>query len=734
MRSLGRNIDSKQQVLESVAIKGHLQGLCLSYEVTQAYVNTHEHNIEAVYTFPLPQGAVLLDLKVQLGDKLLSGKVMSKAQAEDGYEEAISEGNNAIMLERTEGGIYTVNVGNLLAGERAALRYRYSQLLNWQQDSLKITLPTTIAPRYGDATIAGWQPHQVISHHVNVVYPFNFTLDIDSPLANALIESPSHQVAVTRRDGNVQVTLSGGQAWLDHDLVLNLTLQAGNKNTGTIEFDHAGFVALASFSPDISGEELASACIKVVVDCSGSMAGESIGQAKMGLLRILDNLRETDTFNIVRFGTTARAYFPECVPAKGRALRMARQSVETMQADLGGTEMGMAFEFAYQLKDKGDRPVSVVLITDGEIYGHEAIVKSAEASAHRVFSIGVGNAVAESFIRSIAHKTGGASELVSPKEGMAATIYRQFRRILQPKAVAATVRWPSQPLWQSPENISTVYKGDTLHVYAGFSQRPEGEAILQLTLDNGQKVEQTITLQSNPSAKIELARMAAAKRIESLTDAGNEDQATLLAEEYQLISRYSNYLIVEARDEALRPVNAPVFTKVDHMLPMPGFRGAVNASYSVPIFCRKDPSGHPATAALSCPMKIGTVYKSMLEASQPAPQSMDRLMHLVRTARDWYKTFNHTILDRLPDALADTLERLVKDEGWTDRVVKAALFLAMLNQCGGIISVSEKQNITAKLTAECADEFMIKFFEDSLTLDEDGWQWTSVYELLPVSG
>ena len=62
MRSQGTHIAKEQQVLESVAIKGHLQGLCLSHEVTQVFVNKSGHNIEAVYTFPLPQGAVLLDL------------------------------------------------------------------------------------------------------------------------------------------------------------------------------------------------------------------------------------------------------------------------------------------------------------------------------------------------------------------------------------------------------------------------------------------------------------------------------------------------------------------------------------------------------------------------------------------------------------------------------------------------------------------------------------------------
>ena len=67
---------SQSQVLESVAVKGHLQGLCLELEVTQTFVNSSKRNIEAIYTFPLPFGAVLLDLTVKIGEKILTGSVM----------------------------------------------------------------------------------------------------------------------------------------------------------------------------------------------------------------------------------------------------------------------------------------------------------------------------------------------------------------------------------------------------------------------------------------------------------------------------------------------------------------------------------------------------------------------------------------------------------------------------------------------------------------------------------
>jgi hypothetical protein len=53
------------QLLESVSIEGHLHDLACELWVKQVFVNPSQFPIEAVYTFPLPHGAVLLDLEAK---------------------------------------------------------------------------------------------------------------------------------------------------------------------------------------------------------------------------------------------------------------------------------------------------------------------------------------------------------------------------------------------------------------------------------------------------------------------------------------------------------------------------------------------------------------------------------------------------------------------------------------------------------------------------------------------
>lgn len=728
---------SNLQVLESVAVKGRLQGLCLELEVTQVFVNAGKRNVEAVYTFPLPHGAVLLDLTVKLGNKQLTGTVMPKQQAEDRYEDAITDGNSAIMLERTDNGICTINVGNLLAGERAELRYRFSQLLNWQQDSLRITLPTTIAPRYGDSAEAGWQPHQITTHSLLADYPFSLALDIEQPLSGALLECPSHAVTIARKGDIARVTLGIKAAWLDRDFILNLALHDGAKDVGQQVPDNDQHVALVSFSPVVPGKEIDSACIKVVVDCSGSMAGDSIAQARTGLLRILDTLRKTDTFNIVRFGSTARAYFPTCVPATGRALRQARQAVEEMQADLGGTEMGNALQLAYKLKDDSDRPASILLITDGEINNHEHIMLEAKASGHRIFSIGVGSAVAEGFVRGIAMSTGGAAELVSPNEGMAAAIFRQFRRMFQPRAVSARIQWPIDPRWQSPESIGAVFSGDTLHVFAGFDQPPAGEACLLLTLDDGSQIQQKVALLTHETKSNELGRIAAAHRIEQM-DTDLEDQATALAVDYQLISRYTNYLIIDVRDAEIQPTGLPVIAQVPQTLAA-GYAGAgsmrfCDASdddYDIPLFLRKQADDYDP-AATSKQSVIGYIIRSIKDTFTPQTLTPTKAVITVVEAKNWYQAYLKNVRVGLPNELLDVLNALVRNEGWPEETVAAALLLAMLNQLDKAIPRHDKRELVVALKAVNPPQSLIDYFEVGLMLSHEGWDWSSAYELLPM--
>lgn len=114
-----RSTDGRKMALAGVATaRGRLRGLLFELDVEQRWRNPVERNIEAVYTFPLPLDAVLLDLTIEIGGRKLSAAVVEKRTSERRYEEAIDAGDSAILLERADDGLYTLNLGNLMAGKR----------------------------------------------------------------------------------------------------------------------------------------------------------------------------------------------------------------------------------------------------------------------------------------------------------------------------------------------------------------------------------------------------------------------------------------------------------------------------------------------------------------------------------------------------------------------------------------------------------------------------------------
>ena len=150
-----RSADGQAVTLKSVHIEGRLAGLMLVMKSRQAYRNDGKSNLETVYTFPVPWGATLLALNAEIAGHRLAGTVLEKKQATERYEQAIDAGDTPIMVEQSAPGLYTANLGNLQPGEEAVIEIEHAQLLRFEQGQIRITIPTAVAPRYGDAQGAG---------------------------------------------------------------------------------------------------------------------------------------------------------------------------------------------------------------------------------------------------------------------------------------------------------------------------------------------------------------------------------------------------------------------------------------------------------------------------------------------------------------------------------------------------------------------------------------------------
>jgi len=238
-------------VFEGLKVQAELRETLSLTTITQSYRNSGTKNIEAVYTFPLPLDAVLLDMTVTLGNKTLKGTVLPKQEAEEQYEDAITDGDAPVMLQNPQPGTYTMNVGNLLPGEKAAITIRYGIFMRWQGDMLRYHLPTTIAPRYGSAAKAGLEPQQEPETELLAENLFAFEMKIIGGLSGMAIESPSHALAVERKaDCNESViTLVQKTGFMDRDLIITVRKQAQQAASVVMAKDGDEYLLWGSFQP-----------------------------------------------------------------------------------------------------------------------------------------------------------------------------------------------------------------------------------------------------------------------------------------------------------------------------------------------------------------------------------------------------------------------------------------------------------------------------------------------------
>jgi Ca-activated chloride channel family protein len=447
---------------------------------------------------------------LEVGDRRIEGQIQERAQAKRTYQNAKAQGRTASLLEQERPNLFTTSVANVGPGEPIEVTIEYQQTLRYEDDGFELRFPMTLTARYVPGAEASEEPlppeqltapggsgwalasplvpdaaritPPLLHPDSGRINPLTLHLELDSGFPLESLASSSHTVEMNPLEGfRHEVWLSEVPA--DRDFVLRWVPQRGHEPRAAIfseERHGEHFVLLMVLPPQLeeATQPLPREAI-LVIDTSGSMAGESIQQARAALHLALDRLGPDDTFNVIAFDNQPRAVFPRSQPADARALRRAHEFVTKLEAG-GGTEMHAALERALRGSDASDpRLRQVVFITDGSI-GNEAQLFATiqrEMGASRLFMVGIGSAPnayflnrAASFGRGTATLIGDLAEVQDRMEGL-------FRKIESPVAGDLEVHWNDEvEMW--PERLPDLYAGEPVLVSAKL-RRFVGEVRLQ---------------------------------------------------------------------------------------------------------------------------------------------------------------------------------------------------------------------------------------------------------------
>jgi Ca-activated chloride channel family protein len=451
MTSLLTSTEGKPVPLAGVRVSGEILGRGARVTVAQRFRNRERSPIEAVYRFPLPEAAAICGFSATVAGRRITGSVEERDKAFEMYDDALTRGDGAYLLDEERPNIFTLSVGSLPPGAEAVVEVRYVALLDQRGEEVRFVLPTTISPRYlpaGAADEDGIPAEDRIhpEYASSVPYGLAVELAVRDAAAVASVESPSHPVNVSLGGEAIVVRFASETAAMDRDFVLTITRRAKEAGRVWRHADGRGTWLQLDFSPEepeeAQGDHRRTEAI-FVLDCSGSMQGDSIAQAKRALEVSLKALEAGASFNVVRFGSSFEALFPQPRQYSEESLQAALAWLAAVDANLGGTEVLAPLAAVYRAPVGEGAARSVVLLTDGEV-GNEAEVMAlvrGGASATRFFCVGIGAGPNDHLVRGLARAGGGTCAFIYPGERIEPKVLGIFREAVGARISGLKVEW-----------------------------------------------------------------------------------------------------------------------------------------------------------------------------------------------------------------------------------------------------------------------------------------------------
>jgi len=482
--------------LKHTDVKAQISGFLARATVTQEFENPFKEEIEAVYTFPLPQNAAVDDMTMIVGDRTVRGKILQREEAEAVYEAAKNRGQTASLLNQERPNIFTQSVANILPGEQIKITISYVETLKYEDGSYEFVFPMVVGPRYvpGNPTGAkgnGFAPDtervpdasritpKPVPDGMRAGHDVSIEVALDAGVPIDGLTSKTHDVDVERPDDHRALVRLKDQATIPNkDFILRYDV-AGKKISDALlthAGDKGGFFTLILQPPEkVTAEDVTPKELVFVLDTSGSMSGFPIEKAKETMKLALDSLYPYDTFNLITFSGDEHILFPEPVPATKENLAKAQAFLETRQGG-GGTEMMKAIKASMDPSDAQDHVRIVVFMTDGYVGNDLEIIGEVQKHPNaRVFSFGIGSSVNRFLLDSMAKYGRGEVEYVGLNDDGSAGARRMHERVRNPLLTDITVDWNGLPVSDIyPKTIPDLFSAKPVILSGRFTGSGKG--------------------------------------------------------------------------------------------------------------------------------------------------------------------------------------------------------------------------------------------------------------------
>ncbi len=544
---LGGRLEIEEQMVD-VTIDN---GIAVTH-VSQVFRNQEDRIVEALYTFPVPEGASVANFSMWIGGKEVVGEVVEKERAREIYNSYKRVQRDPGLLEQVDFKSFEMRIFPIAARAEQRVQITYYQELEWDADWATYVYPLATTTRSAmDSTIQG---------------RFGLTLEIESEVPIVGAESPSHPdefaFASEKDQRTVRASYEIAAGDLSRDLVIAFQTRrpmSGMDLIASKQPGEDGFFLLTL----TAGDELGASRDKgmdyaFLLDISGSMddAGK-LGLSRGSLDAFVKALSKKDRFDIITFNAGANSLFNRLQEVNEGTQRQANDFLNAQRAK-GGTFLEPALREAFTRKDP-DRPLNVVILSDGmtEIRERQTLLRLSRErpSSTRIFAIGVGNDVNRPLLEQLAEQAGGLAAFVSRGDNFTRAAKSFRRKLLRPIASDLKMTFEGGGLYDlEPMQAPSLFHGAPVRWYGRYRNPGEAKIVLRGNI-GGEPFERVLELDlpGDEAERPEIERMWARKRIDRLmkqidrdgTRTDWVDEIVNLGEGFSIVSEYTSFLVLE---------------------------------------------------------------------------------------------------------------------------------------------------------------------------------------------
>lgn len=552
--------------VESRYVDMQVRNQVASVSVTETLLNTCGRMVEAEYYLPIPANASVDQLTLTVNGREMSGEILSADDARRHYESIVRSRRDPALLEYAGLGCIRVSAFPLEPNKPAQLSFHYNMLCPREGDVVELQFPLATA-RHSSAPVKEVRVSAEIQGQAELMNIYSPTLEIKTNY---------------RGDRDALVTYTSRDFYPSADFVVyyredNTELGA----TFLTYFPERGkdgyYMMLVSPARKASIETPLAKDILLVLDRSGSMAGEKIAQARDAARFVINNLNPEDRFDIITYNDAVESTFDILTSATEANRKTALSDVGRVESG-GGTNIHDALETAMDILNRSNRqaslisstprPAYVFFLTDGlptvGVTDEQQIINNTRAANDmqaRLFCFGVGYDVNVRLLDNLSNDQKGKSAYVKPDEDIEVKVSSLYSKIKNPVMSGLQVDLRDFHLRdRQPSTIGDLFEGDQI-VQVGRISNEGNDVITTDLVISGvyQGREETFNYpvevngSNHRSSYKFIEKLWAQRRVAFLLNEirlkGNVeelvDEITELATRYGIVTPYTSYLADE---------------------------------------------------------------------------------------------------------------------------------------------------------------------------------------------